>query len=246
MDLVNGNRQPMEFPSDELQMERIRAGALGRTVDMYPQQPVEQPQQVEQITPSVTSEELARLRSIDSMVQSGELRSSNTPNDTAMHQPQPETQEPAQDQSKQTDWMAQFDDAFTTNDTQTQVPTAPQDNSIDTRGGTVQNELSDPEVALVNEGAKLGITRDAMIDFARGLTTDDYMELYKYKQDKAANTQQPVQTPSQTPGYQPKNFIRTKPNQGPSVANLNGAPKGQVTGNGTPVLYGTGAMNYNI
>jgi len=257
MDITGMNDQrELEWPSDETQMARIRAGALGHTLnERVPEQPVQQfNQPVINEAPSVTTEELSRLKAIDNMLKTGELQAVTHQNDTQVQSPQIESQPAPQDQGGQTDWMSQFDDAFNQDDQVSTQPatTTAQPNGIDTASvnrevGQAQNEsATESEVALINEGAKLGVARNSMIEFARGLTTEDYMELYKYKQSKTASTNTPVQPPSQTQGYQPRNFTRTKPSQGPSVANLNGAPTQPTAGNGIPRLYGTGAMNYNI
>jgi len=253
MDITGMNNQaPMEWPSDELQMARIKAGALGNTINEQSQEVPQAQPQVNTQVPSVTTEELNRLQAVDNMVKSGELTSSYGQNDTQVQQPTQETQATTQDQSGSTDWMAQFDDAFGQNDTQNTQPQASTQQANDVDQGVAQPQqerYSESEVALINEGAKIGVSGDSMIDFARSLTTSDYMELYKYKQSQqqSAPTQQPPADDSgQTPGYQPRNFTRTKPTQGPSVANLNGSPTAPATGNGVPRLYGSGAMNYNI
>lgn len=236
MDLVFGSEIANAAASDELQMERIRQGVFGQTISL--EQPANQnrtqPNYVEQLynkptqpspQPTADNTELMRLRNIEAMVNSGELIPKVTQTETIQSNPQPKaTVEATNDQSNGDDWLSQFENMFDDKKNDVQAGAS---NGVDVASqGRTETQPQAPtqsEIALINAGAKKGISGDAMIDFARNLTEDDYLELYEYKQalNKQLQANQPQTNQSQ--GYIPRNFTRVKPNQGPSVANLRGS-----------------------
>jgi len=256
MDIANSTG----FPSAELQMSRITQGALGRTVDDFnaPQQVAQEPMPEGNLQSNITAAELERLRGIETMVSNGELISKygSNQNDPLPQQKQ-EDPSVSQDQGGTDDWMAQFDTGNDRNEYARAQPweDTPQKTQVDTNP---QNDMqpSETEIVLMREGAKNGISGDAMIDFARQLEAKDYLMLYQFKKDQAAkvnaNSNYQANTPIDnqvTPGsqtYQPRYFDRNKPTPGPSIAELTGSDKRPETNFGVPKLAGTGAMKYNI
>ena len=253
-----GRNQGSGFPSPEVQMARIEAGALGQTIsfDTQPPTPVKAPQPQGNLTSNIDAAEIERLRGIDTMLKNGELvsRYGNNQNETSTPQSQ-EAQGPVQDQNSTPDWMAQFDTSTPQNEfVDGNQGAAPQANDYLTPEEPSTPQTAPPtqeEIALINEGAKRGISGDAMIDFARKLSAEDYLTLYEFKQSqlKPATSQANAPVGNQTAptqqSYQPRYFER-KPTPGPAVANLTGAPTKPTTTEGVSRVAGTGAMNYRI
>jgi len=177
MDLLN-----RQFPTDQQQMEMIRAGVQGRDItDIL--RPELNPVQQNQTINNTQNDELAALRKFKADTEAREAAQTNAPIDSPQSQVVPPVQA-ASDQSRTGGWESEiegFNDFFSDpkNDLSTteQLPT---DNSVDQRPDGSVEQLNDQTAQqmtmLVAEGAKHGIPENEMKEFAQNVSLSDYIE----------------------------------------------------------------------